>query len=258
MKNQDFWTERVKKYGHTNWSDICIFAFDQPLRTNIICYLTKKYSAVTDVSGGGILDFGCGEGDHVKALADNYNDIFLFDPCNAVLQKAVNNVPGYSKAIDNYEQLFSLKENFRVILSITVLQHIMEDKELKEALNFFYKHLTENGIIILMESFNKESSSYIRKWNYYDFEHLIKEIGFSVEAAYNFYNPYQNSLFKEYHSKFSVKWLCRFYYHFNWNVTNKLIKTAKKYNSDFTKFLFDFSEEDGSKFLVLKKSKTPN
>lgn len=240
MDNKDFWTQRVEKYGHTNWADLSIFAFDQPLRSKVINYLKEQYS--TSFKGGVILDFGCGEGDHVKAIAGDYKNIILFDPCKAVLEKAMDNVPGYTKAYDSYEQLFLEKSQYSTILSITVLQHILIDGELNKVLDYFNKQMTEDGIIILMESFYKDlSSEYIRKWNYSEFEQFIKDAGFTIAAAYNFYTPEQSREFQAYRSRFSVKWLLRMHYHLHLNVTRLLMKIAEKYNNDFNKFLFSFT-----------------
>lgn len=37
----NFWTKRVVDFGHTGWADEAIYAFDQPIRIEIVDYLVK-------------------------------------------------------------------------------------------------------------------------------------------------------------------------------------------------------------------------
>ena len=32
MSGAQFWAERVRRYGHTGWSDAAVYAYDQRLR----------------------------------------------------------------------------------------------------------------------------------------------------------------------------------------------------------------------------------
>lgn len=77
----------------------------------------------------------------------------------------------------NFLKLKNRNCMFDVIISITVLQHILEDDELHDVLDMMYEKLNDNGIIILMESFYDEKNSYIRTWNYAEFhDYFLKHV----------------------------------------------------------------------------------
>lgn len=102
----------------------------------------------------------------------------------------------------NYDSIF--KNEYNLILSITVLQHILDDNDLLKLLKNFSKSLKNNGVIILLESFsdnNKENiNNYIRNRTEEHFFNLVTSAGLKVKSSYNFYDPYKlninfNSIF---------------------------------------------------------------
>lgn len=42
MSNKNFWSDRVKNYGHTGWANPAIYDFDQPIRVKIVEKLICK------------------------------------------------------------------------------------------------------------------------------------------------------------------------------------------------------------------------
>ena len=61
MSSAAFWSQRVRRYGHTGWSDAATYAYDQRLRLKAVSWLLKPMAAA--------LDYGCGVGDFCALLA---------------------------------------------------------------------------------------------------------------------------------------------------------------------------------------------
>lgn len=108
----NFWTKRVVDFGHTGWADEAIYAFDQPIRIEIVDYLVKRFS-----KGGVLLDFGCGNGEFSNHEKKRFNKIVLYDTCKEVLAIASQLNSG-AKCISN---LICLKKKRNLILFYQLL-----------------------------------------------------------------------------------------------------------------------------------------
>ena len=62
--SKDFWNGRVKKYGHTGWADIFIYAYDQQARLRVIENILKQLEFNKSLA----FDFGTGTGDFANLL----------------------------------------------------------------------------------------------------------------------------------------------------------------------------------------------
>lgn len=253
----NFWTKRVVDFGHTGWADEAIYAFDQPIRIEIVDYLIKRFS-----KGGVLLDFGCGNGEFSSHEKKRFNKIVLYDTCKEVLSIASQLNSG-AKCISNFNDLLEEKEKFDTILSITVLQHILEDTELDQVISFMSKKLADGGCIIVMEQFHSRKSEYIRSWNVEDLQNIFERNGLKCVCSYNFYENgiYKDPIFKKYYSRIDIyifshlyKWIPQFRKIFR-RILNFSAKKGKYY-SDIKRFLFMFDNREGDKFLVFQKMKT--
>lgn len=254
MDNKNFWEKRAMKYGHTGWWDPLIYAFDQKIRISVV---KELISTIKDENEKTILDFGGGTGDFLFNLQEVFRKGVLYDPCENVLSIAKERI---GQNITCYSDLELMRKqekiNYDIILSITVLQHIMKDEELKSVLQFLYDSLEDKGRFIVMETFDKSvHSTYERSWNYNEFSYMINEVGFRVVNAYDYYSPLKdnNKKFKAFASRVDVKILAMLAKTVKFNTNKSLQKIALEYNSDISDFLFEFSNQPGSKFLVLAK-----
>ena len=123
----NYWTTRYKAFGHTGWKSPLIYAYDQLERLAII---SEKISA-SNVPIYNALDFGCGTGDFTKLLLKNGAKVWSYDP-NVKPDIHHENMV----YIESHSSLMSLKEQMDLILSVTVLDHILDDEEfLQELIN---------------------------------------------------------------------------------------------------------------------------
>lgn len=248
----EYWDKRMENSGHTGWSDPAIYAFDQSIRIRAV----KKILAA---SGNNMLDFGCGTGDFSKALSSDFKHIFLYDICDPALEYAQKRISN-SVSINSLDELEKSYEGvFDVILSVTVLQHIMDDTQLANTLKILKNSLNSDGKLLVVESFFQKGNSLQREWGYSQFEKMIGQTGFLIHKKYDFYYPDNNcKLFRKYIKRFDVRLLRKIYIITKKKKLKKMIeqrlsKISSKYNSHEEDFYFDFSEKKGTKIYILKK-----
>lgn len=188
--NKEYWENRTKEKGHTGWSDPIIYSYDQKIRLNTIEYILNAMS----IRGGSALDYGCGTGDFCVLLSKYFDSVTGTDLSDNVLKIAAdsNNRKNiiYSKL--NYDTIFNKK--YDLILTITVLQHVLDDNDLILLMKKFSEVLSNDGIILVLESFcdndkNENINEYINIRSNYHFENLVKSVGLKIVNSYNFYNP---------------------------------------------------------------------
>lgn len=148
MRDLAFWSERVRRYGHTGWSDAATYAYDQRLRLKAAHEVLSGLPAQARRSA---LDFGCGVGDFCAVLAAHAEAVVGYDLSAAVIQRAARlnsaaNVRYVSNADDVWAQRYDL------ILSVTVLQHVVDDAELQALVRRFAEALNLGGRIVVLET----------------------------------------------------------------------------------------------------------
>ncbi len=113
----------------------------------------EQFGEAKDVK---ILDIGGGVGSDCINLAENeYKNItyFEFDGTSCKFAKYRFNEHGITAGIEIINQLHKIPKNsFDVVISIEVLEHV---KDPKRAVKDFYSYLSEEGIAIITESFNR-------------------------------------------------------------------------------------------------------
>lgn len=249
MKDRDFWNNRVKKYGHTGWSDFATYYYDQNLRLNAINSLIRKHG-INDTLA---LDYGCGTGDFSKIMSQYFKNIIAVDISEKVINKAKatnGNEKIKFKLID--KEIFAFK--YDLIVCITVLQHIKNDDELSELINNFYSCLNGSGLVIILESFSREiiENSYMKLRNEDFTKNLFSKGGFKLMGSYYFYHPLYlpTHLFNYYRKSFFVRILnilCSFKFPFSGLLLNKIAKIV----SDKDNGIVD--TESITKILVFEK-----
>lgn len=257
MENSSFWSDRVKQFGHTGWADIAIYAFDQPNRIEIIHELISRYALFPFKS---LLDFGCGTGEFTVNELSRFQNCIMYDTCEKVLEEIKCNSKKIYK-ISKFEELENYNCSYDVIISVTVLQHILEDEELNSILTMMSSKLRKDGIVILMESFYHTENSYIRNWNYTDFYEYFVRHGFYLEKGYDFYPEtiYENADFISYSKHIDVRVMRKIYKYSSvrGKVWIRKILEHKAYHykggKGGTKYLSDLTANDGYKFLIFKK-----
>lgn len=185
--NKVFWINRIKQFGHTGWSDRLTYMYDQKIRLKIIETIIAKYF---NNKIDRVLDFGCGSGDFSSLLAEYSKKVISVDIAKEIVDiaKSKNNKPNIHFNILDEVELE--EEKFELVLSITVLQHITNDKELENTLNLFNSILKKNGMLVLIESFSgNQDSNYLKFRSYKKVKDLLENNNFKILEMHNLYHP---------------------------------------------------------------------
>lgn len=186
LNSKTYWNNRAKKFGHTGWTDFATYFYDQNLRLNTI----KKILVTSGLKCNTGLDYGCGTGEFCKMIIEFCDKVIATDISEDVLKMA------RSKNADNAIEylLFDdsvFKYQYDLILTVTVLQHIIDNNDLAEIINNFKLSLRENGTIIVFESFSEQTSTsdFLNLRNAQELQKIFTDSGFVLKTYFNYYHP---------------------------------------------------------------------
>jgi SAM-dependent methyltransferase len=187
MSDDRFWAERVRRHGHTGWSDAAVYAYDQRLRLAAVRSLLPAVAAPE----ASALDFGCGSGDFCTLLAQHYGRVVGYDSAGAVVELARAQHRGAS--IEFTADLESaLRGPHALAISITVLQHVLDDTELARLLGRLAASLQPGGRFIVLETFagmQAPAAGHTRRRRIEDFVGACAAAGLALRRDFGFYHP---------------------------------------------------------------------
>lgn len=194
--NEQYWNERVRKFAHTGWSDFSTYYYDQPLRLKTMDQLIRKHMDHSEAA----LDYGCGVGDFAQLLGKHFDRVTAVDLSDEIINQA-RKVNGSPKIRFGTVQPSIFHDKYDLILSITVLQHVLEDERYGALVRSFHDSLRDKGKMIILESFNDEEeepsrphgrpTGYMKLRSVEKVQRIFRESGFKVVEMYNFYHPTQ-------------------------------------------------------------------
>jgi len=208
--NKNFWTQRVKDYGHTGWSDNITYLYDQYLRLHLIEKVVNKYFVSNQIKYS--LDYGCGSGDFTKLLAQYSEKTLGVDIAQEIIDVASKKNREENITFMQLDNLDYSPSKYSLVNSITVLQHILKDDELNIVLNKLNTILSKKGIFIIVDSYGEnQESEYMKLRKYEDFILLLKQNNFNVLETHNLYHPQEEptKLFKLYSRSIVIRILNR-------------------------------------------------
>ena len=177
-----FWQQRLKAVGHTGRLDRKVYIFDQMCRLRVFeTWLDSRISVP-----GTAFDFGCGIGDFSKLLNKRKWSVIGYDKFITPKYRA----PSF-RFINSIENNLSLK-NFNLILSVTALDHILDDIEFMEVLKKLKNMLCPGGYFFFLECSpvtNVKRSSYQAFRSMAQWMSALEEAGFSVTETTPFFDP---------------------------------------------------------------------
>lgn len=151
-----FWNGRLQRFGHTGWADAATYAYDQRLRLRAVASLIDTHTAARRDKA---LDFGCGTGDFSALLLTRFEAVTAHDISQAILNTTRQRVPS-SKLRLTTDQSAALADGpYDLILSVTVLQHVLDDAELQSLAADFAAALAPSGRIVVLETLATQGSS---------------------------------------------------------------------------------------------------
>lgn len=191
--DKEFWNLRAKKDKTTGYTDYSIAFFDQLMRLKVIEKIMNQYGAF-DFKKAAALDFGCGTGDFVSYFSHKFNFVVGYDISQEVLKIAKQRCKHLPNILLS-NSLEKINIKFNVVLSITVLQHILNDNELLKTLTFVSNKCKENAIFIALElvesdKFNISHPPYLKARRLEDWKVFFQKSGFEILSIKSFYNPF--------------------------------------------------------------------
>ena len=179
----EFWRARYQKFGHTGWKNTLIYAYDQQERLHTV-------SSVIDsllIDPPAVLDFGCGTGDFSRLLLKKGFDVYGYDPYVRPAISDSNFVYAQTPA--------DLVDSGKVglILSITVLDHILNDDELEHTFAFLNEVTAERSHLLLIEYATDEECKSPQPYQAYRsltrWRHILKCSGWHIRSIKPFAHP---------------------------------------------------------------------
>jgi SAM-dependent methyltransferase len=137
-----FWRERIAAHGHTGWADPYVYAYDQLERLRVVAWALDEVAA----RGGRALDFGCGTGDFSRLLLGRDFEVCGYDP---YLTPRLEH-PRFVHAARREELPFA-PCSVDLVLSVTVLDHLLEEPALRRAIDLLRDQLRAGGRLLLLE-----------------------------------------------------------------------------------------------------------
>lgn len=155
VEPKEYWDKRFQDFGKysTGYTDKLLHKYDDNIRWN--CFSKE----VKILKGDKVLDIGCNYGEWSFRLAKLGANVIGIDIISKAIQLAKKKSEGQSlnisfKEMSVHELNFG-NNFFDKIISITVMQHILDDKLFKMSLNKMNKQLKSNGELIFIESASK-------------------------------------------------------------------------------------------------------
>lgn len=144
--DHEYWEERTRLYGAraAGYSDAAMDAYEDRLRQAAIDRLVGR--------GGGrrLLDAGCGNGRWSIRLAAAGWVVTGADISHGLLALAPS-APNVTYVQGSIEELDLPTESFQAVLSVTVLQHITDERAFDASLDNLMRMLQPGGLVAVLE-----------------------------------------------------------------------------------------------------------
>jgi len=256
LSNTEYWNNRARKFGHTGWSNHLIYAFDQSARLKAIEHIIAKIQIARNTA----LDFGTGSGDFARNLSESFKKVIAFDTAEKVLNIGGSEF-GNASNIDyccekSVMDLDIADGELDVILSVTVLGHLMDDGNLRAHLKYFYEKLSDDGKIIALEytpSKELAPAEYQRFLTFNQWKMAFHSINFVLNDCYGFYSPTESPCksYEMYKDSITVKLMGKAQ-QFGW-AKKQLKKMARNFVNDNNDYYWPCEENDRMKIMIFRK-----
>lgn len=201
-----YWTGRFRRYGHTGWANQAIYCYDQFIRLRLVREVIIQLGFSPKFK---CLDYGCGIGDFSRMLSILNARVVAYDVADEIVEAARIR----DRSTDTFYTSKSAEAMgnapFDLILSITVLQHILDDAALQDVIGNLAASLVEGGYMLVIETTGEPdaSSSHVRLRTKEMWKQFFVKAGLKLREAKYIYHPTLKPTrsFQEYLSKWNVK-----------------------------------------------------
>lgn len=155
-----YWEERARRFagGGAGLAAVCSYGMPAFYNRLIdVCQYLALRRWLRVATGTRVLDVGCGVGRWSRRLAARGAHVTGIDLSPTMIAEARRRAaaqPSRGRCRFLVQDLPALEtdENFELVLSVTVLQHILEPAAVRAALQRMKDHLSEDGLLILLEA----------------------------------------------------------------------------------------------------------
>ncbi len=149
-----FWDQRYETHGHTGYKDQLVYCYDQPLRLKAVNEALSN-SGIFLNKFSQMLDLGCGVGDFIDKFAKNDVKVTGIDISADVVKKCherFRDFPNVTVCNSKIEEMSFPNDSFDVVISVTVLQHIVDSDAFSKAIRNVVGVTKIGGHILVFES----------------------------------------------------------------------------------------------------------
>ena len=149
-----WWDLAFDRQGHTGWADKQVYAYDQPLRRKAVAALVRRVHP-RGLDGLRAVDVGCGTGDFAAILHALGADVTAFDFSPRVIEAARKRFPEGTHRLNllraSATEIPASDHSAAVVTCITVLQHLVNEADLRRAVLELRRVLRSDGHAIVLE-----------------------------------------------------------------------------------------------------------
>jgi ubiquinone/menaquinone biosynthesis C-methylase UbiE len=189
-----YWEARAQRFASHTQGLAAVCSYGMPWLYNIAIDLCQRRALapwLTGRSAASVLDVGCGVGRWSLRLAARGMEVTGIDLSQLMLERAIERANErrltceFIKADANQ---LRLNRRFDLILSVTVLQHIVDPDQAARAIANLAGHLAANGELVLLEAAPSRDSprcdSHIfRARNFAWYEDALARAGLRIRAV---------------------------------------------------------------------------
>lgn len=153
-----YWEFRALRYARERdgLAAVCSYGMPQFYNRAIeICQRRALRPWLANIANMDVLEIGCGVGRWTERLAANRNRVCALDLSPTMAAQARSRLAGKGLCADIRTadvSDFEIGSRFDVALSVTVMQHIMDEGRFVEALRNVARHLRSGGRFVLLEA----------------------------------------------------------------------------------------------------------
>ena len=147
------WNEYFGEVGHTGYRDSLLYRYDQPVRMRRVRRELARLAAITGNSAK-VLDIGTGTGDVVAMLREWGHRVVGSDISARVVRHTSSGFmrdPEVDTVIATAQAPPFKRGSFDLVTSVTVLQHILSDSDVREALAALRRVTRPHGRMLALE-----------------------------------------------------------------------------------------------------------